>query len=190
MRSARCWRASTRTGIRSRNASRCSETVRLSARLPAHPSRRADIKLDSGFKEFFHYCKSQGIPLIIVSRYVYILASARAPDADPLCRAHTAGWSPSSARCSPTSSAKRRATSTSSPTPWTCTRTAPGTSSTGIPPGRYPISLISFFSHLYLYLRSGYGHDKSQAILPYRHLPDPPLLFFLGDGVSGERLFL
>jgi len=31
---------------------------------------------------------------------------------------------------------------------------------------------------------SGFGHDKSQAILPYRNLPDPPLLFFFGDGVS------
>jgi len=31
---------------------------------------------------------------------------------------------------------------------------------------------------------SGYGHDKSQAILPYRQLPEPPLLFFFGDGVS------
>lgn len=28
-----------------------------------------DIKLDSGFKEFFRYCKSQDIPVIIVSRY-------------------------------------------------------------------------------------------------------------------------
>ena len=31
---------------------------------------------------------------------------------------------------------------------------------------------------------SHYGHDKSQAILPYRNLPDPPTLFFFGDGVS------
>ncbi|KAL6302744.1 HAD-like domain-containing protein [Sparassis latifolia] len=31
---------------------------------------------------------------------------------------------------------------------------------------------------------SGYGHDKSQAILPYRRLPNPPLIFFFGDGVS------
>ena len=34
--------------------------------------------------------------------------------------------------------------------------------------------------------RSGYGHDKSRAILPYRDLPNPPTLFFFGDGVSGE----
>jgi len=32
---------------------------------------------------------------------------------------------------------------------------------------------------------SGYGHDKSRAILPYRELPNPPTLFFFGDGVSG-----
>ncbi|KIJ56217.1 hypothetical protein M422DRAFT_23550 [Sphaerobolus stellatus SS14] len=36
----------------------------------------------------------------------------------------------------------------------------------------------------YRHPSSGYGHDKSQAILPYRNLPDPPLLFFFGDGVS------
>lgn len=32
---------------------------------------------------------------------------------------------------------------------------------------------------------SGYGHDKSRAILPYKELPDPPTLFFFGDGISG-----
>jgi 2-hydroxy-3-keto-5-methylthiopentenyl-1-phosphate phosphatase len=31
---------------------------------------------------------------------------------------------------------------------------------------------------------SGFGHDKSQAILPYRDLPHRPTLFFFGDGVS------
>lgn len=31
---------------------------------------------------------------------------------------------------------------------------------------------------------SGFGHDKSQAILPYRALPEPPVLFFFGDGIS------
>ncbi|KAJ7452268.1 HAD-like domain-containing protein [Mycena latifolia] len=31
---------------------------------------------------------------------------------------------------------------------------------------------------------SGYGHDKSRAILPYKDLASPPLLFFFGDGVS------
>jgi hypothetical protein len=36
---------------------------------------------------------------------------------------------------------------------------------------------------------SGFGHDKSQAILPYRELENPPTLFFFGDGVSGEEDF-
>ncbi|KAH9946893.1 HAD-like domain-containing protein [Amylocystis lapponica] len=36
----------------------------------------------------------------------------------------------------------------------------------------------------YRHPTSGYGHDKSQAILPYRALADPPLVFFFGDGVS------
>ncbi|KAI0918473.1 hypothetical protein AcV5_002458 [Taiwanofungus camphoratus] len=37
---------------------------------------------------------------------------------------------------------------------------------------------------LYRHPSSGYGHDKSQAILPYRALPDSPTIFFFGDGVS------
>jgi len=36
----------------------------------------------------------------------------------------------------------------------------------------------------YRHPSSGYGHDKSQAILPYRALASPPTLFFFGDGVS------
>ncbi|KAH6918183.1 HAD-like domain-containing protein [Coprinopsis sp. MPI-PUGE-AT-0042] len=36
----------------------------------------------------------------------------------------------------------------------------------------------------YRHPSSGFGHDKSQAILPYRDLPEPPTLFFFGDGVS------
>lgn len=36
----------------------------------------------------------------------------------------------------------------------------------------------------YRHPSSGFGHDKSQAILPYRGLPNPPTLFFFGDGVS------
>jgi len=36
----------------------------------------------------------------------------------------------------------------------------------------------------YRHPTSHFGHDKSQAILPYRALPDHPILFFFGDGVS------
>ena len=38
---------------------------------------------------------------------------------------------------------------------------------------------------MYRHPTSGFGHDKSQAILPYRALPNPPTIFFFGDGVSG-----
>jgi 2-hydroxy-3-keto-5-methylthiopentenyl-1-phosphate phosphatase len=31
---------------------------------------------------------------------------------------------------------------------------------------------------------SGFGHDKSQSILPYRSIDPTPTLFFAGDGVS------
>jgi len=31
---------------------------------------------------------------------------------------------------------------------------------------------------------SGFGHDKSQSIIPYRSTPAQPTLFFAGDGVS------
>ncbi|WWD19235.1 hypothetical protein CI109_103693 [Kwoniella shandongensis] len=37
---------------------------------------------------------------------------------------------------------------------------------------------------VYRHPDSGFGHDKSQAILPYRDLPHRPTLFFCGDGVS------
>jgi len=36
----------------------------------------------------------------------------------------------------------------------------------------------------YRHPSSGFGHDKSLAILPYRKVPNPPTLFFFGDGVS------
>ncbi|WWC71384.1 uncharacterized protein I206_105339 [Kwoniella pini CBS 10737] len=36
----------------------------------------------------------------------------------------------------------------------------------------------------YRHPESGFGHDKSQAILPYRNLKHKPILFFCGDGVS------
>ena len=39
---------------------------------------------------------------------------------------------------------------------------------------------------VYRHPDSGFGHDKSKAITPYRDLPSKPTLFFCGDGVSGE----
>ena len=38
---------------------------------------------------------------------------------------------------------------------------------------------------VYRHPDSGFGHDKSKAILPYRDLAHKPTLFFCGDGVSG-----
>src|SRR6266404_5017068 len=100
------------------------------------PTCCADIKLDSGFKDFFHYCKSQGIPLIIVSRYGRSkCVRTLEVNTDPFTRHITVGWSRSSTPCSPTSLAKRRVISTSYPTLWTFTRTARGISSSDIPPG-------------------------------------------------------
>ncbi|KAK1927276.1 HAD-like domain-containing protein [Papiliotrema laurentii] len=37
---------------------------------------------------------------------------------------------------------------------------------------------------IYRHPESGFGHDKSKAILPYRDLAHKPTLFFCGDGVS------
>jgi 2-hydroxy-3-keto-5-methylthiopentenyl-1-phosphate phosphatase len=31
----------------------------------------ADIKLDPGFKDFYRWCKAHGVPVVIVSRYVF-----------------------------------------------------------------------------------------------------------------------
>lgn len=31
----------------------------------------ADIKLDPGFKDFYKYCKSSDIPVVIISRYAF-----------------------------------------------------------------------------------------------------------------------
>lgn len=39
---------------------------------------------------------------------------------------------------------------------------------------------------IYRHPESGFGHDKSKAILPYRDLAHKPTLFFCGDGVSGK----
>ena len=60
-------------------------------------------------------------------------------------------------------------------------------------PSRYAARTLPFKTvRLRLALHSsGFGHDKSQAILPYRDLPHSPTLFFFGDGVSGKyRYFM
>lgn len=37
---------------------------------------------------------------------------------------------------------------------------------------------------VYRHPESGFGHDKSQSIIPYREIAGGPTLFFAGDGVS------
>ena len=37
---------------------------------------------------------------------------------------------------------------------------------------------------VYRHPDNAFGHDKSQSILPYRKMANPPLLFFAGDGIS------
>jgi 2-hydroxy-3-keto-5-methylthiopentenyl-1-phosphate phosphatase len=56
---------------RSKSANNCYKRVSIPfvAAPPAYQNYLSDIKLDSGFKEFFQYCKSRDIPVIIVSRY-------------------------------------------------------------------------------------------------------------------------
>ena len=70
----------------------------------------SDIKLDSDFKVFFQYCKSQDIPVIVVSRYgegVILHAHSSGADMSRL-RTAAAEWNPLSARSSPIFSATTR----------------------------------------------------------------------------------
>ncbi|KAF7974024.1 hypothetical protein HWV62_13541 [Athelia sp. TMB] len=61
---------------------------------------------------------------------------------------------------------------------------ASGRSSTATPPGEFCITRGSWGASDVAHPDSGFGHDKSQAILPYSELSDPPTTFFFGDGVS------
>ncbi|KAI9431951.1 HAD-like domain-containing protein [Lactarius indigo] len=102
-----------------------------------------NIKLDSGFKEFFQYCKSQDIPVIIVSSGM-----------EPLIRAILSNLVGDDAN------------------------------DIEIISNSVEVHKDGSWNIKYRHPSSGYGHDKSQAILPYRNLTNPPLLFFFGDGVS------
>lgn len=62
-----------KTDTSSRNASNCSKIVGSILFIPAlsvdQKVHLSDIKLDRGFLEFYRYCKSKDIPVIIVSRF-------------------------------------------------------------------------------------------------------------------------
>jgi len=102
-----------------------------------------NIKLDSGFREFFRYCQSQDIPLIIVSSGM-----------EPLIRAILSNLVGDDAK------------------------------DIDIISNSVDVHDDGLWNIKFRHPSSGYGHDKSRAILPYRNLEKAPLLFFFGDGVS------
>nr|ODN86156.1 hypothetical protein L203_04274 [Cryptococcus depauperatus CBS 7841] len=106
------------------------------------------IKLDPGFKEFYAWCKANGIPVVIVSSgmapNIRAVLSTLLPESD----AEEIGIIANDVKFTD----------------------AEETGKTWEIVFRHP--------------DSGFGHDKSQAILPYRDLEHKPTLFFCGDGVS------
>ncbi|GAB1519400.1 hypothetical protein RhiTH_002466 [Rhizoctonia solani] len=116
---------------------------------------KKNIKLDTGFKEFFEWCKTNNVPFIIVSSGM-----------EPLIRAVLSNLigDEDAARIDIISNDVRFDADGS----WHIVYRHPERS--GAESGAIACS--------------GFGHDKSQAILPYRDLPHRPTLLFFGDGVS------
>lgn len=46
------------------------------------------------------------------------------------------------------------------------------------------VSTLVLVAEMLTYVFSGFGHDKSLEIRPYAALPDRPIMFYAGDGVS------
>jgi len=105
---------------------------------------RKNIELDSGFKDFYGWCRANDIPVIIVS-------SGMAP----IIRAVLSNLVGDEAA-----------------------------QEIDIISNDVDVQPNGKWSIKYRHPSSGFGHDKSRAILPYRDLEDPPILFFFGDGVS------
>lgn len=108
---------------------------------------RQNIKLDPGFKPFYHWCKANGIPVIIVS-------SGMAP----IIRAVLENLMGEEAAEIEIIANDVRYTD--------------------------PAGTGETWEIVYRHPESGFGHDKSQSIIPYRGIPSAPTLFFAGDGVS------
>ncbi|KAG8945010.1 hypothetical protein FRC04_001265 [Tulasnella sp. 424] len=125
---------------------------------------KKNIKIDPSFKEFYEWCKSHEVPLVIVSSGM-----------EPIIRAvfeTTVGVSANEVDII-SNSVKVNENGKFEILFRHPERFVADTSA----PPRYAAHKTPNFT-------SGYGHDKSQAILPYRSLPHKPILIFLGDGVS------
>ncbi|KAJ7599585.1 HAD-like domain-containing protein [Mycena floridula] len=105
---------------------------------------RKHIKLDSGFKEFYAWCKANDVPVIIVS-------SGMAPTIRAVLSSLVGDEN---------------------------------AAEIDIIANDVEIYADGRWEIKFRHPSSGYGHDKSRAILPYRELDNPPTLFFFGDGVS------
>ncbi|KAJ7740450.1 HAD-like domain-containing protein [Mycena maculata] len=105
---------------------------------------KKNIKLDVGFKDFDTWCRTNDIPIVIVSSGMAPIIRAVLSNLVGDEVANTIDIIANEVEVEPS--------------------------------GKWNIK----FRHP----SSGFGHDKSRAILPYRDLASPPLLFFFGDGVS------
>jgi len=105
---------------------------------------KKSITVDESFREFYHWCEANDVPVIVVS-------SGMAPLIRAVLSKHIGD-----------EEAKEIDIISNDVDIF--------------PDGKWRIK--------YRHPSSGFGHDKSRAILPYRDLPNPPTLFFFGDGVS------
>jgi len=105
---------------------------------------KKSITVDESFREFYHWCRANDVPVIVVS-------SGMAPLIRAVLSKHIGDEEASEIEII--------------------------SNDVDIQPhGKWQIK--------YRHPSSEYGHDKSRAILSYRELPNPPTLFFFGDGVS------
>lgn len=105
---------------------------------------KRSITIDESFREFYHWCKANDVPVIVVS-------SGMAPLIRAVLSKHIGDKEANEIEIISNDVEIQ-------------------------PDGKWQIK--------YRHPSSVYGHDKSRAILPYRELPNPPTLFFFGDGVS------
>jgi len=102
------------------------------------------ITLDESFREFYYWCKTNDVPVIVVS-------SGMAPFIRAVLSKHLGDKEANEIE---------------------------------IISNDVDIQADGMWRIKYRHPSSVYGHDKSRAILPYRELPNPPTMFFFGDGVS------